>query len=190
MRRRDLLAGVGSVAALGVAGAVALRGVPSPDGGDGSAGESAGGSDDDPDRISVETIDAPGSEAGSVEIPPPDQPAFIDFFATWCAPCETQMPALATTHDRIGDDVLFISITSENVGRSVTEERIVEWWETNGGDWTIGIDPTAELAAEYNPPGYPYAVAIDSTGSVRWSEPGVKTTDELVAGIERALDDE
>ena len=187
MRRRELIAGVGSAAALGAGGAIAVGGLPSA-GGDSSDDGGAAGETERRDPIAVETIDAPGSDAGEVRIPAAERPAFIDFFGTWCPPCIDQMPALAAANERVGDEVLFVSVTTENVGGSVTEAEVVEWWTTHGGEWTLGIDPTAELAARYNPPGYPAAFAIDEAGAVAWSDAGVKTADELVAGIERAME--
>ena len=176
MRRRELLAGVGSVGILGAAGAVALGSVPSTGGNDG----------DQPTRepMSLETLDAPGSEAGTVGGPATGEPTFVDFFATWCDPCVAQMPALAEANDRVGEDVLFLSVTAEGL----SDDEIVEWWERHDGEWLLARDPTAELAARYNQPGIPYGVAIDAAGTVQWSEPGAKTADELVEGIERALD--
>jgi len=177
MRRRELLAGVGSVGVLGAAGAIALRGVPSI----GDDQESDGETTRDPIRL--ETIDAPGSEAGEIAIPAGGQSTFIDFFATWCAPCEAQMPALAEANDRIGDEVFFVSVTTEGL----SEAEIVEWWEEHDGNWPLARDPTTELAARYNPPGYPHAVAIDDAGTVQWSSSGQKTAEEFVDGIERAI---
>jgi len=176
MRRRELLAGVGSVGILGAAGAVALGGLPSVDGDAADDGSNAA------EPISLETLDAPGSEAGVVGIPAAGRPTFVDFFATWCDPCIAQMPALAEANDRVGDDVLFVSVTTEGL----TDDEIVEEWKDHGGAWPLARDPTAELWSRYAT-GFPYAVAFDASGTVRWSEPGAKTADELVEGIGRAL---
>lgn len=191
MRRRDVLAGLGSVAVLGGAGLVATGAVPSP-GSDAPTGEDGNTEDGEsrPETFSVETLEAPGSQAGEVTIPAPDRPTFIDFFGTWCPPCEEQMPALAQANEQVGDSVLFVSITTENVGGSVSKDTVVEWWEENDGDWLVGIDPQTELAAHYNVRGYPFAVAVDTAGTVQWSGQGLKTADELVAGIEQAIDDD
>ena len=185
MRRRELLAGLGSVGVLGGAGLVAIRGLP-------SFGEEPTGSEDGdpPEQLTIETVDAPGSRDGSVAVPSTDQPTFIDFFGTWCPPCIEQMPALGEASDRVGDSALFLSVTTEAVGRALPEAELVDWWETHDGDWLLGVDPNAELAARYLAGGYPSAVAIDASGTVQWSDSGVKTADELVAGIETAIDDD
>ena len=186
MRRREVLAGLAGAGTVIGGGAIAVYGLPSVD--DPTA-ESADG-DADADPLTIETIDAPGSEAGEVTIPSSDRATFIDIFGTWCPPCIEQMPALATAYDRIGDDVLFVSVTNESVGedRAITEAELVEWWDEHDGNWTVGLDRRAELTERYLDGGYPTAAAIDATGTVQWSDSGVKTAAELVEGIEQALD--
>ena len=179
MRRREALAGIASLGVVGSAGAVALHGFPSPDDGPEADDESP---PDDP--IAIETVEAPGSEAGEVRVPATGRPTFIDLFATWCTPCVKQMPALAEANDRVGDEVLFISVTNE----SIEEEKLVGWWEEHDGNWLLGVDPAAELSTRYLDSGFPTAVVIDASGRVQWSDSGVKTADELVAKIEQVTD--
>jgi len=187
MRRRDVLAGLAATGTVIGGGAVAIYGLPSVD--EYSDDSTAGESTDEP--LTIETVDAPGSDAGEVTIPSTDQPTFIDIFGTWCPPCVEQMPALAEAYDRVGDSVLFVSITNESVGedRSVTESELVDWWDEHDGNWTLGLDRRAELTERYLAGGYPSAVAIDPTGTIQWSDSGVKTADELVAGIEEAINE-
>ncbi len=179
MRRRELLAGLAGAGTVVAGGAIAVYGIPSTE-----------EPEDAPDPITIETVDAPGSDAGEVTIPASDRATFIDIFGTWCPPCIEQMPALGEAYERVGDDVLFVSITNESVGdgRAITEDELVDWWAENDGNWTIGLDRRAELTERYLAGGYPSAVAIDATGTVQWSDSGVKTADELVAGIEQAIE--
>ncbi|MFC4541798.1 TlpA family protein disulfide reductase [Halosolutus amylolyticus] len=190
MRRREALAGIASGGVIAAGGAIAILGLPSGEDLPGDFGSSDDGSYEVPDDpLAIETVDAPGSEAGEVLVPSPDRATFVDIFGTWCPPCIEQMPALAEAHDRIGDEVLFISVTNESVGedRAITEAELVDWWDEHGGNWTLGLDPRAELTERYLDGGYPTAAAIDATGTVQWSGSGVKSADELVAGIEQAL---
>ncbi|GAB7095399.1 TlpA disulfide reductase family protein [Halolamina litorea] len=178
MNRRQLLAGVASAGAIGAGALVATGGIPS--------GTSDGQTPVEP--TTLDTIDAPGSRDGEVTLPAAGQPTFVDFFGTWCDPCVEQMPALAEVEDRVGDDVQFVSVTTEDVGGSVSTESVVEWWRENDGDWLVAADVTAELAAKLNVGGYPTAVALDADGRIRWSESGIHSADELIAGIETARD--
>ena len=177
MKRRHLLAGLASTGAIGGAGLVATGTVPGSFGGDGA---------EPVEPTTLDTIDAPGSRDGEVTIPAGDRATFVDFFGTWCPPCVEQMPALGDAADRVGDEVLFVSVTTEDVGGSVSEDTVVEWWRENDGDWLVAADVTAELAAKLNVGGYPTAVAIGADGRVQWSGSGVHTADELVTGIETA----
>lgn len=189
-----MVAGLASVGVLGGAGAVATGGIPSAPGGDDLDGSETGNETggDAPERVepvTLETVDAPGSRDGEVTLPAPDRPTFIDFFATWCSPCVEQMPDLVAAHERLGEEVLFVSVTPEDVGGAVSEESVADWWTENDGNWLVAADVTAELAARLNVGGYPSARAIDAAGRVRWSTSGTHTTEEFVAGIERALDE-
>lgn len=179
MKRRHLLAGLASGGVIGGAGLVATGKVP----------DALGNGEPEPvEPTTLDTVEAPGSRDGTVTIPADGRPTFVDFFGTWCAPCIEQMPALATAENRVGDEVAFVSVTTEDVGGSVSEETVAEWWRENEGDWLVAADVTAELAAKLNVGGYPTAVALDASGRVQWSESGIHTADELVAGIETALD--
>ena len=179
MKRRHLLAGLASVGAIGAAGLVATGTLS-------SSSESESETAEPVEPTTLETIEAPGSRDGEVTIPAENRPTFVDFFGTWCPPCVEQMPALGEVADRVGDDVLFVSVTTEDVGGSVSEETVAEWWRENDGDWLVAADVTAELAAKLNVGGYPTAVAIDADGRIQWSGSGVHTADELIAGIETA----
>ncbi|RQG91276.1 TlpA family protein disulfide reductase [Natrarchaeobius halalkaliphilus] len=186
MRRRDVIAGVASAGVIAGGGALAIFGVPSAEELTGTDGDGAVH-----DPLETETIDAPGSEAGTVLVPEPGRVTFVDIFGTWCAPCIEQMPALAETNERIGDDVQFLSITNESVGEngSITEEELVGWWDEHDGNWTVGLDPAAELTERYLAGGYPSAAVIDESGRLRWSDSGIKTADELVGRIEAVLEE-
>jgi thiol-disulfide isomerase/thioredoxin len=181
VNRRELLAGLGSVGILGAGGLVATGNVPGGLGVTDSTGESV-------EPVTIETVDAPGSRDGSVTLPADGQPTFVDFFGTWCSPCVEQMPALGEAEDRVGDEVLFVSVTNEDVGGALSEEALADWWRQNGGDWLVAADVTAELAAKVNVSGYPTAVALDANRRIRWSDSGTHTADEIVSAVETALD--
>jgi len=182
MRRRELVAGLLGGGLLAGGGAVALTGGPS-----------VFGDDDLPegnDPIEIEGIEARGSEPGPLTIPHDEEATVLSFFATTCESCAEKMPHLAEAASTFeGEPVRFVSVTSEPVGDNVPESAVVEWFEDRGGDWTVAHDSGSELSVAYDGIPYPKLAVVDTEGRVWWDHTGTATTDELVDGIEKGLED-
>ncbi|MCQ4332964.1 TlpA family protein disulfide reductase [Natronomonas sp. F2-12] len=159
MRRRDLLIGAGSLAALGGGAAVAFDVVGSNDG-NGVA------------PVELEAIEAPGSDAGTVTVPEPGRVTFLELFATWCNVCESMMPELAAAHGSAGDDVQFLSVTNEPLGNTITREDVTAWWREHEGSWTVAADGDLELSRRLDASGVPYAFVFDSRNRITWRHRG------------------
>ncbi|MFC7008736.1 TlpA family protein disulfide reductase [Halalkalicoccus salilacus] len=137
--------------------------------------------------MTLETIDAPGSDAGEIRVPEPGRVSLLDFFGTWCGPCERQMPALAATHEAVADsDVQFVSITNEPVGQTLSREEVAAWWAEHGGAWTVAHDADHRLTERHDVTRLPTAVVLNGENSVTWSHTGLADADELVGAIEDA----
>jgi len=173
MRRRDLLAGVGSVAVLGGGAAVAFGVVGSDDG---SVVE----------PIELETIDAEGSATGTVTVPERGEVTFVELFATWCTVCESMMPELAAAHGAIDGDVQFLSVTNEPLGDTVTREDVANWWRHHGGTWTVAADRDLELTHRLEASGVPYSFVLDARNRIVWRHRGRTSAETVRAEIRAA----
>ena len=187
MRRRDVLAGLGSLGVLAGAGVLARRGLPSS----ASAPESAANGDDEGEDedvarppFEIETVDAPGSEAGTMTVPQPGTVLVVDFFQTTCATCASEMETLGAAREAVDDDVAFLSMLA--YGRVGTPEAVREWWIDNDGDWPVGIQEGDELQEYYGVFRYPKTIVIDGAGHKHWDNFSEKTVDDLLAAIDVA----
>lgn len=172
VRRRDLLAGAVGLGVLGGGSALAFGAVPF--GTDGL------------DPVELETLDAPGSTAGTATIPERGRVTFVELFATWCTVCQSMMPRLAEVHETVDEDVQFLSVSNEPVGTTVSREEVAEWWADNGGAWPIALDSDLALTEQLDASGVPYAVVFDERNRVTWQHRGRARTDELVERIRSA----
>lgn len=97
----------------------------------------------------------------------------LDFWASWCAPCQEELPLL---------DDLAVRLKSkgiEVVGLSIDESQAdAEQFLTRKSAWslTLGHDPQQKTADQFKPPKMPTSYVIDRTGVVR----------QMNAGFERA----
>ena len=99
----------------------------------------------------------------------------LDFLATWCAPCEVQMPVLDTLWERRGGPELMI------LGISVDTDpapKVTEWVQERELDYPIAI-ASQELAVDYGVLGFPTLVIIDPAGGIHTRHIGVLSRPEL-----------
>ncbi len=176
MRRREVLAGLAAAGVVGGGAVIARRNAL------------GGGTDPAIRRREVETIDAPGSDPGTVQIPDPDRPTVLKFFATWCTVCQSMMEPTGEVYDRLGEAVRFLSVTNEPVGDTVTRADVATWWDKHDGRWTVGLDRGLELTEALDASEVPYTFVVDSEGIVQWADSGYKSADELSAAITAAVE--
>jgi peroxiredoxin len=97
----------------------------------------------------------------------------LDFWASWCAPCQEELPLLDDMSTRLKSKGI------EIVGLSIDENKAdAEHFLTRKSSWalTLGHDPEQKVADAFKPPKMPTSYVIDRKGIVR----------QVNAGFERA----
>jgi cytochrome c biogenesis protein CcmG/thiol:disulfide interchange protein DsbE len=96
----------------------------------------------------------------------------VNFFATWCTPCQAEHPELvkfAEEHRAAADaQVVSIAFNDDNA-------KVVSFFAANGGNWPVVVENTDAVAIRYGITGVPesYLIAPDGlvaakiTGGVR-----------------------
>ncbi|MFB6118688.1 TlpA family protein disulfide reductase [Halosegnis sp.] len=165
MNRRAYLASLG-------AGASALAGCA------GVKSSAAGGPTQTPGDNEIRTLAAAGSEAGVVPVVPSGQPALLDFWATWCAPCEPQMAELAIVREQF-PELHMLSITNEE-----DREAIQAFWEEHDATWPVAQDTELRTNQRFGVTRIPTLLVIDADGSITWRHVGLAAADTILAELE------
>lgn len=174
MKRREALAGLGSLAVLGGGAAVHF-------------GVFDQGTGNSIEAVELETLDAPGSTAGTATVPERGRVTYVELFATWCTICKSMMPEVAAAHDAVGEEVQFLSVTNEPLGETITRADVAQWWADHGGDWTVAVDEDLALTQRLDATGVPYAVVFDEDNAITWTHRGRTTAETIEAKIRTQL---
>jgi len=105
----------------------------------------------------------------------------INFWATWCALCKEEIPALAHLQTSRGPDGL--AVVGVNVAES--ERKVRSYVEEMGINYPVVLDPESAIAESYNVMGLPVSLLVRADGSVTGPYSGF--TEELQVDVGRAL---
>jgi len=86
-----------------------------------------------------------------------DQPVLVDFFATWCGPCQTLSPILKQVKDELGDNISVIK---------------------------IDVDKNQAVAAQFQVRGVP-TMLLFKNGKQVWRQSGVLSKSDLISVIKQ-----
>jgi cytochrome c biogenesis protein CcmG/thiol:disulfide interchange protein DsbE len=87
----------------------------------------------------------------------------LNFFATWCVPCQREHPELqrfVNRHRATGDAEVLAVIFDDDV------PSVRSYFEDNGGDWPVLDDPRGKVALDFGVRGPPESFLIDPNGFV------------------------
>lgn len=107
------------------------------------------------------------------------QTVILNFWATWCVPCRTEMPDLQAAYE--DDDVLVLAVNQQESDAAV--ERFVDEFDLS---FPVILDREGSVRAHYNVIGLPATFFIDPDGVVRARNFGPVFGDILPEGIAAA----
>jgi peroxiredoxin len=87
----------------------------------------------------------------------------INFWASWCGPCRTEMPILQEFHNQYQD--LGVSVWGVNVEQE--NQAGLNYIRELGVDFPIFFDASNDVSANYDVEAMPTTVIIDRHGKVR-----------------------
>lgn len=99
---------------------------------------------------------------------------FLNFWATWCGPCQREMPDIQALYEEYGSnqgDVIILGVanpkTSSNPNNSdVSTEEVIQFINDNGYTYPTIMDTTGELFYQYGISSFPTTFMITKDGLV------------------------
>ena len=100
---------------------------------------------------------------------------FLNFWATWCAPCRIEMPAMQALHERLADTAGFAMVA---VNLQEDAGRVQGFADEMELSFRILLDSSGEIAATYGARTLPMSYIIDKDGSILARIIGTRSWDD------------
>ncbi len=110
------------------------------------------------------------------------QIVLLNFWATWCKPCTTEMPAMQSSYDKLRDQGFVVLAINELEDEAKVRTHIRE----HGHTFPVLLDQDNRVANQYGVYGLPVSVLIDGNGVVReYIKGGLLTEQKIFEMVDR-----
>lgn len=113
-------------------------------------------------------------------------PIVINFWATWCGPCKSELPAFENLSKKYDGQVQFLMVNLTD-GYTETKGDVEEFIKTNNYTFPVCFDTQGIAANNYNVSSIPETVFIDSDGNIVKTQIGAMTETILENYIQSLL---
>lgn len=121
---------------------------------------------------------------------------FLNFWATWCGPCQREMPdieELYQEYDKNSKDIIILGVanpsTKDNPNNAdVSKEEIQTFLEEHRISFPVVFDETGKVLRDYFISAFPTTFMIDENGNIFGYVQGMLTKDIMNNIIEQTID--
>jgi cytochrome c biogenesis protein CcmG, thiol:disulfide interchange protein DsbE len=107
------------------------------------------------------------------------KPLIVNFFASWCAPCQRETPLIASFYKASAGHVAILGVDSND-----TTAKATEFVRAKGVSYPVGVDPQFITASAYNVDALPQTYFLDSRHRIVFRVIGAVTRAQLEQGVQ------
>ena len=134
----------------------------------------------------VEAPDFTAVDADGTEVKLSDyvgKPIVLNFWASWCSPCKSEMPEFNAAWEELDGEVQFLMVNMTDGARE-TVESAREYVEGEGFTFPVLFDTKSEAAIAYSAYSLPTTYFIDADGYVTARAVGAIDGETLQKGLD------
>lgn len=99
------------------------------------------------------------------------KPFIIDFFATWCKPCNRELDAISEVYDDWKDET-GVKIIAVSIDQAQNINKVKPLVDNHGWEYEVLLDPNSELKKALGIQTIPYVLIVDGKGKIVYRHNG------------------
>ncbi len=115
------------------------------------------------------------------------KPVVLNFWATWCGPCKSEMPHFEEAYKKYGNKINFLMVNLTD-GNMDTPEKVRQFIAESGYSFPVYLDTEYEGAYSYGVSSVPLTVFVYSNGIIHDGYIGAMSKDTLYGYINELLE--
>ena len=146
--------------------------------------DSAGSGEAEPEKVlapDFTVYDLAGNEVHLSDFV--GKPGILNFWASWCGPCKTEMPDFHEKYLELGEEIHFLMINMTDGSRE-TVDSASKWIAEQGYTFPVFFDTASDASAAYGVYSLPTTFFIDAEGYAIAQATGAIHMDTLEMGMD------
>ena len=136
--------------------------------------------------VSLKTID--GAVVQTETLSNEGKPFIIDFFATWCKPCNRELSAIAEVYDEWQEET-GVKIYAVSIDQAQNINKVKPLVDENEWEYDVLLDPNSDFLKALGGQMIPYVVVVDGKGNIVSKHSGYTdgAEEELIQEVRKLL---
>ena len=120
---------------------------------------------------SVTLKDLNGKTVNTAELKNGGKPFIIDFFATWCKPCNRELDAIAEVYDEWKEET-GVKIFAISIDQAQNINKVKPLVDNHGWEYDVLLDPNSDFKRALGIQMIPYVLIVDGKGQIVYKHNG------------------
>ena len=120
---------------------------------------------------SVSLKDISGKTINTAELKNDGKPFIIDFFATWCKPCNRELDAIAEVYEEWQEET-GVKIFAVSIDQAQNINKVKPLVDSHGWEYDVLLDPNSDFKRALGIQMIPYVLIVDGKGNIVYKHNG------------------
>lgn len=115
--------------------------------------------------------DINGKTLNTAELTNDGKPFIIDFFATWCKPCNRELSAIAEVYDE-WQETTGVKLIAVSIDQAHNTSKVKPLVDNHGWEYEVLLDPNSEFLKALGGQSIPFTLIVDGKGTIVYRHTG------------------